>query len=386
MGFEMNELETLEKKARRLELLSRLSQELYSEKDLQRLLERIWRELTEVLEARRSSLFLVDQQRDELYSVIAQQEQEIRFPRTAGISGAVAASGRSLLIADAYQDPRFNPEVDRKTGFRTRSILTVPLKDSTGAVLGVCQVLNRRDGKPFDGADQRLLEALAAIAGSAIETLQLVAEQQQATEATITALVTALEMRVPREKGHSLAVRAYSRALARQMRLDESEVNLIERAAALHDIGKLAVPDEVLNKETPLDETQLRAYEAHALRTAQFLEAMEFTGELQSIETIAPFHHRKYGGGGYPKDGPSGEDLPLGARIIAVADALWVLETPRWGTQALQRRQSIEHLKQRAGADYDPKVVQALLQIAPQLGDLLQGATCRLAAQHGGAR
>ena len=141
-------MQDLERKARRLELLARLGVELNSERDFDRLLDRIWHELTEVLEAERSSLFLLDEDTDELYSVIAQQEAEIRFPRGAGIAGSVAVSGQSLLIPDAYKDPRFNPDVDRKTGFTTRSMLTVPLKNSRRHVLGVAQVLNRRDGKP----------------------------------------------------------------------------------------------------------------------------------------------------------------------------------------------------------------------------------------------
>lgn len=381
-----DDIAKLERRARRLELLSSLSQELHSERDLDRLLEKVWVELTEVLEAERSSLFLVDEEADELYSVIAQQEEEIRIPRGAGIAGSVAVSGKPMLIEDAYRDPRFNSEVDRKTGFRTRSVLAVPLKNASGVVLGVCQVLNRRDGHPFDREDMRLLEALAAVSGSAIETLRLVEEQNRATEATIAGLVMALEMRVPKEREHSLVVRAYSRALALQLGLSGDRARRIEWAAALHDVGKLAVPDSVLNKESALDDEENIAYESHAAKTARFLEAMSFSGELRGVERIAPFHHKKYAGGGYPEEAPAGRELPLGSRIIAVADALWVAETPRWGRKALSREQALEKITQGSGREFDPSVVEALRQAAPQLDDLVHGALLRTHAQEGGGR
>jgi HD-GYP domain-containing protein (c-di-GMP phosphodiesterase class II) len=363
-------MQDLERKARRLELLARLGIELNSERDFDRLLVRIWHELTEVLEAERSSLFLLDEDTDELYSVIAQQEAEIRFPRGAGIAGSVAASGQSLLIPDAYKDPRFNPDVDRKTGFKTRSLLTVPLKNSRHHVLGVAQVLNRRDGEPFDQEDQHLLEALASLSGTAIETLQLIDEQQKATEAVITGLVIALEMRVPHERMHSLAVRAYSGALARQMGLPELETKRIEWAAALHDIGKLAVPDRVLTKaETPTDEER-ELYESHALRTQEFLEAMEFTGELSGVESIAPYHHKRYAGGGYPEGDPDGSDVPLGARIIGVADALWVRMNPRFGMLPMSQADAVRWITRQAGSDFDPAVAEALEALGPKLEEL----------------
>ena len=365
---------SLEKKARRLELLSHLGQRLNAERDFDRLLQRIWQELTEVLEAERSSLFLVDDEKDELYSVIAQQEQAIRVPKGAGIAGSVASSGEPLLIRDAYADERFNPEVDKKTGFTTKSILTVPLLNTRGDVLGVCQVLNRRDGEPFDKEDERLLRALAGMAGTAIETLQIAREQKQAAEAVITGLVMSLEMRVPSERLHSLEVRAYSRALAQQLRLPEREIRTVEWAAALHDIGKLAVPDAVLNKSEPLTEDEVKAYEKHAEYTRDLLVAMDFSGELAEVARVAPYHHKKYGGGGYPAGPPHGEALPLGARIIAVADALWLQTNPRFGAQGKSLSEAVGSIESRAGVDFDPLVVQALSGVAPQLEDLREAA------------
>lgn len=354
-----------------LELLLRLGLELHSERNLQALLERIWTELTRVMEAERSSLFLVDEESNELYSVVAQQQKEIRFPKGMGIAGAVAATGRSLLIPDAYQDPRFNPEIDRKTGFRTRSILSVPLKNRSGEVLGVAQVLNRQDMRPFEEEDQLMLEALASMAAVAIETVQLYEEQKSATEAVISGLVMALDMRDPQGKGHSQGVRACSKALAEGMGLPQEEVRRTELAAALHDVGKIAVPDQVLLKDSALTPEERTAYEAHALLTREFLEAMAFSGELSGVEAIAPYHHKGFAGGGFPPGPPEGEAIPLGARIIAVADALWVQMAGRWGKGPLSQGEALAWIRQGAGGAFDPAVVDCLHRLSHRLGEIL---------------
>jgi response regulator RpfG family c-di-GMP phosphodiesterase len=357
----------LEKRARGLELLLRLGTELHAERDFQGLLDRIWKELTRVLQAERSSLFLLDEEAGELYSVVAQEQGEIRFPRGKGIAGSVADSGISLLIPDAYQDPRFNHEIDQKTGFRTRSILSVPLKNQRGEILGVAQVLNRLDNEPFDEEDLLALEALASMAAVAMETVQLYEEQKSAIEAVITALLSALEMRDHEGRQHADLVRAYARSIAKAMGLPDEDVKRTEWSAALHDVGKLAVPDRVLVKDSPLSQEEQAQYESHSLKTFEFLRSMAFSGELAGVEAIAPFHHKRFEGGGFPTGDPDGKDVPLGARIIAVADALWVRMNRRWGRKPLLQEEALEWIRQRAGTEFDPDVVTALNTVAPKL-------------------
>jgi response regulator RpfG family c-di-GMP phosphodiesterase len=355
------------KRVKGLELLLKLSLELCSERDLRSLLERVWRELTRVLEAERSSIFLLDEEAGELHSVVAQEAEEIRFPRQKGIAGAVVASGLPLLIPDAYADPRFNPEVDRVTGFRTKSILAVPLRGHSGAVLGVAQVLNRRDGRPFDQEDLALLEALAATASVAMETVQLYEEQLRATEAVIAGLVRGLEMRSESGKPHASVVRAYSRSIARAMGLEEARVRVVEWAAALHDLGKLAVPDRVLRKMAPLTTQERLLYEEHAVRTKELLEQMDFSGDLAAAARIAPYHHKEFAGGGFPQGPPERTEVPVEARIIAVADSLWCLMNPRWGGSPMNLQEAMSALRQGAGTRFDPDVVEALWGLGQEL-------------------
>jgi adenylate cyclase len=142
--------------------------------ELGRLIEVIMRKAREIMDAERSSLFLIDRHRQELWSKVAEgvEASEIRFPLHQGIAGHVATTGETLNIADAYQHPLFNPEVDQKTGYHTRTILCMPIRDTDGAVVGVTQVINKRAGR-FTGADERMLAAISAQAAVAIDNAQL---------------------------------------------------------------------------------------------------------------------------------------------------------------------------------------------------------------------
>jgi len=159
---------TADKKIKQFEALLKIGQRLSSEMHLDRLLELILDETTGVMDADRSSLFLVDREKKELWSKIAQATTEIRLPIGKGIAGAVAKTGEIINIPDAYADRRFNPEVDKRTGYRTRSILCVPMKNPEGHIIGVIQVLNKKRGV-FDSSDEDVLLALAGQAAVAVE-------------------------------------------------------------------------------------------------------------------------------------------------------------------------------------------------------------------------
>jgi len=132
------------------------------------------RRVGDLLDAERASLFLVDRANEQLILQVAQDAPKagaIRIPLASGIAGAAATTGKTVRVADAYADPRFNPEVDRTTNFRTRSVLCLPLHDTRGNVFAVTQLLNRRDGQPFDEQDEQRFAEFAASLGVLLETL-----------------------------------------------------------------------------------------------------------------------------------------------------------------------------------------------------------------------
>jgi energy-coupling factor transporter ATP-binding protein EcfA2 len=152
---------------------------LANDRAFQSLLERglrvFTRKLGRILDVERASLFVVDHASRSLVLRVSEdlpEEGEIRIPLGTGIAGAAAASGEAIRVDDAYSDPRFNPEVDRKSGFRTRSILCLPVFDREGRVFGVAQLLNRRDGQPFDQQDERRFGEFVGSIGVILETLE----------------------------------------------------------------------------------------------------------------------------------------------------------------------------------------------------------------------
>jgi adenylate cyclase len=160
-----------------LEVADTVTQRLSLDHQLPHLIELI----VEVLDADRATLFLHDADAGELFSRVAGGEgvSEIRIPQGVGIAGSVFGSGVGEIVDDAYRDARFNPEVDRRTGYRTRNILCVPLCNRADQVIGVTQVLNKRSG-PFTTADMALLEAISRHAASALEQAQMVERLEQA--------------------------------------------------------------------------------------------------------------------------------------------------------------------------------------------------------------
>ena len=158
----------------RLQVLIRVGTHLAAERNLDRLLAMILEETSAAMEADRSTLYLIDREKPEMYAKIAQGmgTVELRFPLGTGIAGHVGKTGEIINIPDAYQDPRFNPEFDRRTGYHTKSILCVPMKNINGEAIGAMQVLNRRTGH-FLPEDEVLLTALASQAAVAIDNAEL---------------------------------------------------------------------------------------------------------------------------------------------------------------------------------------------------------------------
>ncbi|HSB71259.1 MAG TPA: GAF domain-containing protein [Candidatus Methylomirabilis sp.] len=165
----------------RLSRFMRIGAAISSELDLDALLRTISETTSHLLQAERSTVFLVDRAQGGLWSRVAQglEREEIRIPLSAGIAGMVASTGTPVRISDAHTDPRFNPEVDRRTGYQTRSILCVPMRNPQGQVIGVFQVLNKRGGE-FTPLDEQLLTSLSSQAAVAVSNAQLYDEVQRA--------------------------------------------------------------------------------------------------------------------------------------------------------------------------------------------------------------
>lgn len=216
--------------------------------------------------AERSSIFLYDASTDEMVSRVAEgldESYEIRFPASKGLVGHVARTGEVLNIPDAYDDPRFNPESDKQTGFRTRAVMAAPLYSHKGRVLGVLQVLNKIGGGRFEAEDEQLLEAVAGQCAVVLDNAHLVNELDSVFETFIDAASQAIDQRDPTTAGHSRRVTQYTLNLARAVHYSEAPafrdrtydrktLRQLRYAGLLHDFGKIGVREAVLCKVNKL--------------------------------------------------------------------------------------------------------------------------------------
>ena len=155
----LQDLEQYRKQHQRLKLLFNITRNITRELAIDKLLFRIMDEVISVLDCDRCSVFILDEEKDELRARVAHGEEEIRFPSHLGIAGYVASTGEILNIPDAYADRRFNPNIDKQTGYHTRNMLTTPMRNKMGDIIGVFQALNKFGGA-FTHDDEELLDAI----------------------------------------------------------------------------------------------------------------------------------------------------------------------------------------------------------------------------------
>lgn len=347
----------LEEDNTRLSTLLSVGRAISWQLDLKGLLDLIMKEVTRALEAERSSLFLLDWDRMELWSSVAQGAEEIRFSVKRGIAGYVAMSGESVIIDDAYEDYRFNSSVDQATGFRTRSILAIPIRNQKGDVMGVVEALNKKRGA-FTLEDKDLLGALAAQVAIALENAQLYSEIKRTFDSFVDTLTAVIDARHPNTSGHSARVREYSLAIAEELQLDSDEKELVAYAAILHDLGKIGVDDSILKKPGKLDDKEYYEMQRHAAYTRRILSRIHLSEKHRALPMLAAGHHERLDGSGYP-DGLRGDEVSLISRILAVADVFDALTCWREYRDPMDGDQALEVIRSGSGARFDPRVVAA---------------------------
>lgn len=312
------------------------------------LLEKITDHAMAITNSQAGSILLVDG--DALVFKIVKGEKANQLVGTSfeigkGIAGWVAKHGEAARIADAAHDPRFTRDIDAMTGFETKTVLCVPLKTKSG-VIGVLELLNKQGGHAYRERDEVIIKYLAEqAAGSIIKTKFF--EDQKNYEIHLTEmLLEAIDYHIPEKRGHSRRVARYGNIIAKGMNMAEDEKKRLYFASLLHDVGFLKInPDDAFKKEEFMRHPSI---------------GYEMINPINFYEDIAPFilhHHERYDGYGYPS-GLKGENVPLEARIIAIAEAFDAMVSTTSYRVPVGFHEALDELKRKAGTQFDEELVE----------------------------
>lgn len=353
--------------------LFKISEHIATMHDEQRLLDFVLKATLERLNADRGSIMVVtDEGRAlEIRASVGLPPEVVQHPIEVGksIAGWVAQHGRPLLVRHINDNPEM-AQMSRR--LEEPSFVSVPLErksplDQGGQgvqddhnVVGVLNVCRKRDGSPFSEGDLKVLSIVANHAAAALQNVRLIRDIQASHISTIESMVLLLEARDPYTRHHSQRVRDLCVSIARMQGASPEDIEVLRLGATFHDIGKVGVPDGVLNKAGPLDESEWALIKKHPLIGYGVLEPVRFM-KSPHLEVVRS-HHERLDGTGYP-DGLKGKEISPSVRIIAAADAYDAMSGDRAYRKALSPDQIVTELKQAAGSQLDAGVVKILIHL-----------------------
>jgi len=362
--------------------LNRIGIALTAERDLDRLLESIVREARGFTRADAGTLYLVRKdhlecavvQNDTLSASKEMSQGGLDLPpvplRPEYVSAYVALTGKVVNIPDVYSSAEFDFEGPRRydalTGYRTRSMLVVPMQDHKGRTIGVLQLINALSPEgevvPFREEYEELVRSLASQAAVAIDNARLISDLQKMLESFMEALASTIDARDPHTAGHSYRVTQYTLAMAELDGIPPEQRRVYEYAALLHDYGKIGLRDAVLLKPGKLTPEEYREVQTHVIYTQEILSRIYFPEELKEVPEVAASHQEKYDGSGYPRGLRNGE-IPRGARMMCVADVFDALTSERPYRARMPIKKALSVIREGAGSHFDPEMVDLFFKL-----------------------
>jgi HD-GYP domain-containing protein (c-di-GMP phosphodiesterase class II) len=352
----------LERAIERLSTIYTVGLAINSTMDINRLFNLIVRSTITTLNAQIGYIILYDKERHSLNVTnlvgggkLISPQKSIPMKETS-VSTWVINNRQPLLIADINQTPQF----DRLSvlGYERKTLICTPLiiKDE---IIGTISVVNKADDTQFCSEELEMLTTIAAQAAIAIKNATMYEEQQQTYLNTIQALVSAIEASDSYTRGHSERVTRYCIEIGQRLQLPSDRLQILERAAILHDIGKIGIDLRLLHKEGKLSAQDVHDLQQHPKIGMKILEPIEF---LKDVRTCIGQHHERYDGLGYPHRIRHTEQL-FEARIISVADSFDAMVSVRPYRKALTVNAAIAELIENAGTQFDPTVVEVFTAV-----------------------
>jgi putative nucleotidyltransferase with HDIG domain len=353
----------LDRKIQELGELHNISNAINSVLDLENLLDMVLSVTVDVLKVGRVSLFLFDEKKENLVLKISkgldrELINNLTIPVGEGIIGKVAVEGKPLLIKDIDRELNKQKKSDSNDKYSNKSFLCVPLKIKN-EIIGVLSVNNKENNEIFNENDLELLIILSSQIAVAIENANLYDDMKDSYKTTILALSNALDAKDSYTGGHSSQVTKYAIPVAEYLGYNKKQLERLEYAGLLHDIGKIGIIENILNKNGRLTDDEFAIIKKHPVIGAEILQAVNF---LEDIVPIVKYHHERWDGKGYP-DGLKGEEIPLGARIISVSDTFDAMTSDRPYRDGLPAKIARDEIEKCSGSQFDPVVAHAFLKL-----------------------
>lgn len=310
----------------------------------------------DIIDVDRCTLWLYDIKKDVLWTKIAHGIESLCIPKTSGFAGFSFTHNEVVVCNDVSSDSRFNEAIDRQTGYKTYSTLVIPMMGSDGRAIGVIQCINKLSHThSFSDEDVAVGWMIASFARQTLEVASLQEEIIQTQKEIIVTVSEIGEFRSKETGFHVKRVAEYSALLAELLELPQETVELIRMASPLHDIGKIAIADSILNKPGKLTEDEFNVMKTH---TTMGYDMLKYSHReiLQTAAIIAHQHHEKYNGKGYPQ-GLKGDNIHLFGRIVALADVYDALANARCYKPAWDDEKIDTLFKEERGEHFDPQLV-----------------------------
>jgi putative methionine-R-sulfoxide reductase with GAF domain len=344
-----------------LELVYGVDKKIRSSPRMTQMLEQVIKTAQKTLGISAASVLLFGDNEEELFFEVATGPvgkvlRQVKLSTQYGIAGQVARTGKPLIVNDVTRSEKFHKMIDDTTGFQTRSLVCAPLLIQR-RILGVIEVLNKLDGTEFNEQDLDAVVSIATITAMAIENTRQYQTVLEAFKNTIVTLASAIDAKDPLACGHSQRVMEYTLMAGAYFSFSSEEMEILRNAAVLHDIGKIDIDCCILNKKNALTPEEWDKIRQHPVHGANLLKDIT---SLEKASDLVLHHHERFDGKGYPS-GLKGEEIPLGARLIAIADAFDTMTTGRSYRQPMSIEQATKELKNYSGTQFCPVAVTAFV-------------------------
>ncbi len=348
------------------DLIGYIGELVDAREQLHEMLELIVKMIAELLNAKRVSLMLLDKARAELFIKMSYGIEEWVVENTRvkvgqGIAGMVVERGEPLLISNIEENEFFT--APNGPQYETVSLLSVPLRVND-VIVGVINVNNKINGNPFDHDDLNLLISFSERISRALERVRMVEDSHTFLQDTVDAFRRMLEMQTKTKVIEQAVDHAVK--VARKLRLPEKEVSVIQYVASVHDIGMTEISDEILNKTLNLSSEEMMRIQRHPERGAELIRPLEF---VEAVSNIILYHHERWDGKGYPM-GLKGDEIPIGARILAAIDAFQSMTIGRPYRTRRTVEEAVRDLVDHSGGQFDRDVVEAFISVLKEDGKL----------------